>query len=653
MAFLKAAGCMHPGRESRPAPHGFAHRIKAGLFEHRADIVQNRSCHTMTLRRRHQHGEQSAQRCPYHHHAIETCLLDQAAEIVKISLGGVAFGVARIFAFSPAAEIHADNPPIPGKMIGQRFEIARIAGQTRNAEQRRTTRWTGIIAVMQAQPVGAGPEPVFIRLRQCRHPSLAQRLALPSDNAHYRQMREEPQAAPYTPDPRIAAIAGWIGEPVESAPFPATVLRFRNRRWDKAIGLDDLDDDRWIGHFGRFEPLPGNLQNPLALRYHGHQFRVYNPEIGDGRGFLFAQMRDARGRLLDCGTKGSGQTPYSRFGDGRLTLKGAVREILATEMLEAQGVNTSKTLSVIETGEALERNDEPSPTRSAVLVRLSHGHIRIGTFQRLASIGQTRELEELVEYCLATYPGPLPPQGSPDAETPAVILLHQAVERLADLAASYMVSGFVHGVLNTDNMNITGESFDYGPWRWLPKWDQFFTAAYFDHEGLYAFGRQAEAISWNCAQLAIALSGLADTKALVAALQRFAPLYQENLSRRFLWRLGLQPRNPQDDMALVVAAEAWMRDQHISPDRFFFEHRAGRNASGPLAQLMARHELCEEDDAYWHTEAPQSMLIEEVEALWAQIDQHDDWSALDAKILAIRQMGSAMGAVPVPAGHIQ
>ena len=111
---------------------------------------------------------------------------------------------------------------------------------------------------------------------------------------------------------------------------------------------------------------------------------MYNPDIGDGRGFLFAQLRDGDGRLLDLGTKGSGQTPYSRFGDGRLTLKGGVREVLATEMLEALGVETSKTFSLIETGEALERNDEPSPTRSAVLVRLQHSHIRIGTFQRLA-----------------------------------------------------------------------------------------------------------------------------------------------------------------------------------------------------------------------------------------------------------------------------
>ena len=152
----------------------------------------------------------------------------------------------------------------------------------------------------------------------------------------------------------------------------------------------------WARHFGRFEPLPDNLPQPLALRYHGHQFRVYNPEIGDGRGFTFAQLRDERGRLLDLGTKGSGQTPYSRTADGRLTLKGGVREVLATEMLEALGVDTSKSFALIETGEALERGDEPSPTRSAVLARLSHGHIRIGTFQRLALFGEDENIRQLV-----------------------------------------------------------------------------------------------------------------------------------------------------------------------------------------------------------------------------------------------------------------
>ncbi|MDE0880042.1 MAG: protein adenylyltransferase SelO family protein, partial [Sphingomonas bacterium] len=191
-----------------------------------------------------------------------------------------------------------------------------------------------------------------------------------------------PQA--YRPETLLTTLGERFYDPVSAADFPQTVLRYRNDRAAATVGLDALTDAEWIAHFGRFVPLSDTLIQPLALRYHGHQFRTYNPDIGDGRGFTFAQMRDSEDRLMDLGTKGSGQTPWSRFGDGRLTLKGGVREILATEMLEALGVPTSRTLSLIETGEALDRGDEPSPTRSAVMVRLSHSHIRIGTFQRVA-----------------------------------------------------------------------------------------------------------------------------------------------------------------------------------------------------------------------------------------------------------------------------
>jgi uncharacterized protein YdiU (UPF0061 family) len=464
-------------------------------------------------------------------------------------------------------------------------------------------------------------------------------------------MRAEPQPAPYRPDAKIREIAHFLADPVEGAAFPRHQLRFRNKSWDKAVGLESLTDAQWVDHFGRFAPLPDNLPQPLALRYHGHQFRAYNPQIGDGRGFLFAQMRDGEGRLLDCGTKGSGTTPYSRTADGRLTLKGAVREVLATEMLEALGVYTSKTFSVIETGEDLWRDDEPSPTRSAVMVRLSHGHIRIGSFQRLMALEEHAALAQLVDYCLATFPGPPPPADAPGRDQPAVILLHQAVERLADLAAAYMVAGFVHGVLNTDNMNISGESFDYGPWRWLPRWEPGFTAAYFDHSGLYSFGRQPEAIHWNLGQLAIALRPLADSAPLIAALDRFGPLYGEAMMRRFCWRLGVKQRGPQADSALIGAAESAMREADIGPDTFFYSHRGGRAAEGRLAGALAGYEPAESTDDYWQGNAPVTMLIDEVEGLWDAIAEGDDWGPLERKIAAIRRMGQALGQPPVAAGH--
>lgn len=468
-------------------------------------------------------------------------------------------------------------------------------------------------------------------------------------------MPSEPQASAYRPAPRIAGIAGWIASAVSPAEFPSHILRFRNDRWAAAVGLDALDEQAWIAHFGRFDPLPDNLPRPLALRYHGHQFRVYNPNIGDGRGFLHAQMLDGEDRVLDLGTKGSGQTPYSRDGDGRLTLKGAVREILATEMLEALGVYTSKTFSVVETGEALWRGDEPSPTRSAAMVRLNHGHIRIGTFQRLLALEERDHMEALVAYCLDTFPGNPPPEDAPGRDEPAVILLHQVVERLADLAASWMVAGFVHGVLNTDNMNISGESFDYGPWRWLPKWDPRFTAAYFDHSGLYAFGRQPEAVLWNCGQLAIALSMLTTTEPLVAALDRFAPLYQQAMSRRFAWRLGVAPKGVEQDSLLIQAAEQAMLASEEAPEQFFFRHRGGRNVDeNRFGELLAGYaSTAETADPFWQQPGPPSVLIDEVERIWADIDRNDDWSALHARVAEIRELGRQLGPAPAPAGHAE
>lgn len=468
-------------------------------------------------------------------------------------------------------------------------------------------------------------------------------------------MTSEPQAASTHADPAILSIADAIAHPVAAADFPETILRFRNNRHAATVGLDGLDDAAWCRHFGRFDPLPGNLPQPLALAYHGHQFRTYNPQIGDGRGFLFAQLRDRAGRLLDLGTKGSGQTPFSRDGDGRLTLKGAVREILATEMLEALGVNTSKTFSVIETGESLWRGDEPSPTRSAVLVRLSHSHIRFGTFQRIAFEDDAAKMRRVVRYALDTlYAGQT---GGQSGENDAAMLLDLAVERMADLAAGYMVAGFVHGVLNTDNMNITGESFDYGPWRFAPTWQPGFTAAYFDHSGLYAFARQPEAIHWNLGQLAVSLRLISDAPPLIAALERFGPLYQQALVNRFCWRLGVVSQGLEQDRALIAAAEAVMIQGGIGIDGFFFAWMGDAVPQCPPAlygsdgealwaafgEVKARYAAARpRSHGYWHHAAPQSMLIDEVEAIWTAIAERDDWGPLFAKVDAVRAMGEAL-----------
>jgi uncharacterized protein YdiU (UPF0061 family) len=458
-----------------------------------------------------------------------------------------------------------------------------------------------------------------------------------------------PMSFAYTPDPALQQIADFLADPVTAADFPQHILRFRNDRAAASVGLNEVSDAEWIAHFGQFDPLPGNLPQPLALRYHGHQFRVYNPDIGDGRGFTFAQLRDDKGRLLDLGTKGSGTTPYSRFGDGRLTLKGGVREVLATEMLEALGVNTSKSFSLIETGESLHRGDEPSPTRSAVLVRLSHGHIRIGSFQRLATLGRVEEMDRLVRYVLENLYGETP------GDEPATQLFALVVAHTAQLAASYRTAGFVHGVLNSDNINVTAESFDYGPWRFTPIWDENFTAAYFDQQGLYAFGRQAQAIHWDVVQLAISLSKLVPVEVLAPILDAFPELYEQALTAAMLKRLGVVPQSDEADLALMQAIERGLSARTVEIDRFFFDWAGGRRrGASPADQAYADHfadldlilasymPARSTDHPYWADPAPCSMHIAEVEAIWAPIAEADDWSLFDAKVAAIRRMGEAM-----------
>lgn len=475
--------------------------------------------------------------------------------------------------------------------------------------------------------------------------------------------RAMPVSSLFRPESRFPELGEGFSDPVRPAEFPDARLRFRNDRIAARVGLDKLTDEEWIAAFARFEPLPGALAGPLALRYHGHQFRIYNAELGDGRGFLYAQVREAgTDRLLDLGTKGSGRTPWSRGGDGRLTLKGGVREVLATEMLEALGAPTSKSLSLIETGESLERHDEPSPTRASVLVRLSWSHIRFGTFQRLAYFDRSDLIERLCGHVARNY---YPELASVAAGALGPALLAAVVARSARLTARWTAAGFVHGVLNTDNMNITGESFDYGPYRFLPLYDPMFTAAYFDHAGLYAFGRQPEAVFWNLTQLAGCLAMVADTEPLVEALNGFGPAYQAELAQAFVRRLGVTPRSAEADAELAAAALVLLREgaRDLRWEPFFFDWFCGRRSesrarSGPRATRYAgpafeRFERALEpfeadrperlEAAYFRRSEPEELIWDEIEALWAPIAEHDDWGPFQAKLVRIGEAREAWG----------
>jgi uncharacterized protein YdiU (UPF0061 family) len=336
-------------------------------------------------------------------------------------------------------------------------------------------------------------------------------------------------------EPAFESLGDDYFDRVPAAEFPKNILRFRNDDILPLLNLDaqDVSDADFITAFGQFR----GRQPFLAMRYHGYQFGEYNPFLGDGRGFLYGQVRGTDDELYDFGTKGSGSTPYSRGGDGRLTLKGGVREVLAAEMLHRLGVRTSRCLSLIETGEALWRGDEPSPTRSSVMVRFSRSHIRFGTFERLHYLQRPDLIHPLLDHVIEIY-YPHLKDPADDVSDRYARFYAELVERVARLAAEWMSVGFCHAVLNTDNMSITGESFDYGPYAFIDRYEPRFTAAYFDYSGRYSYGNQPGICRLNLHMLQVPLQAAIAPADMEAALSHYDDHYQRFYRQRMLRKLG-------------------------------------------------------------------------------------------------------------------
>ncbi|WP_017652332.1 protein adenylyltransferase SelO [Fortiea contorta] len=351
---------------------------------------------------------------------------------------------------------------------------------------------------------------------------------------------------------------------VAAAEFPQHILRWRNDAILPHLGLNPqaVTDEDFITAFGKFQqrkPL-------LALRYHGYQFGEYNSGLGDGRGFLYGQVRGTDGELYDFGTKGSGKTPYSRGGDGMLTLKGGVREVLAAEALHHLGVRTSRCLSMIETGLALWRGDEPSPTRSSVMVRMNRSHIRFGTFERLHYLRRPDLTKKLLNHVIEQYYPHLITEQDQYA-----LFYAELVQRVAELAAQWMAAGFCHAVLNTDNMSITGESFDYGPYAFIPTYDPYFTAAYFDYYRRYCYSHQPSICKLNLEMLQAPLTAVIEPNDLEAGLAKFNNYYYIEYRSLMLKKLGFEELpNPVAD-ELVELTIKFLQESQIGYHQFFAE----------------------------------------------------------------------------------
>jgi serine/tyrosine/threonine adenylyltransferase len=409
-------------------------------------------------------------------------------------------------------------------------------------------------------------------------------------------------------EPAIELLGDEYYDEVPAAEFPKYILRWRNDALLPKFGLNpgDVSDEDFIQAFGKFE----GREPFLALRYHGYQFGEYNPFLGDGRGFLFGQVRGNDGELYDFGTKGSGRTPYSRGGDGMLTLKGGVREVLAAEILHRMGVRTSRCLSMIETGMDLWRGDEPSPTRSSVMIRMNRSHIRFGTFERLNHIQRPDLIARLLNHVIEVYY----PHLQLEAEK-YLLFYDELIKRVAELAAQWMAAGFCHAVLNTDNMSITGESFDYGPYAFIPTFDPEFTAAYFDHYGRYSYANQPGICKLNLELLQQPLSAVMDLKQMQNLLIKFDEYYDLEYRQCFLHKLGLENIHHQETGDLLIATLKLLRTYPISYHDFFAE-------------------IAKDFSIQWRDDAALILADSEIKKAFGLSDLFINWSGVYHRILA-------------------
>ncbi|HEY9670459.1 MAG TPA: YdiU family protein [Waterburya sp.] len=454
-------------------------------------------------------------------------------------------------------------------------------------------------------------------------------------------------------EPALESLGYDYFDEVPAAEFPRHILRFRNDQLLPILGLNpqEVTDADFIQSFGKFQ----GVRPFLALRYHGYQFGEYNSRLGDGRGFLYGQVRGIDGELYDFGTKGSGTTPYSRGADGRLTLKGGVREVLAAEALHNLGVRTSRCLSLIETGESLWRGDEPSPTRSSVMVRFSRSHIRFGTFERLHYFKRKDLIQKLLNHVIEQYYPKITDYNTGEETEKYAKFYTELVERVAQLVAQWMAAGFCHAVLNTDNMSITGESFDYGPYAFIPTYDPTFTAAYFDYYGRYCYGYQAAICRWNLEMLQLPLAAVIQQTDMDAALAKYDEHYYSHYRQLMINKLGFEqlPESQAED--LLGLTLQFLKDSQMGYHTFFAElaqqfnpsWRDDRNqilSSEPflpfteqpllvrwrevfhhILQSLSTNELGDVEKRLRDKNPKTALLRPVIEEVWNAIAQEDNW----------------------------
>ncbi len=343
------------------------------------------------------------------------------------------------------------------------------------------------------------------------------------------------------------------------------ILPLRSARWAAfssataaSLGLDirQLESGQALHVCNGVLPIPFPA---LAMVYSGHQFGSYNPRLGDGRALLLGDI-EQDGQYFEIQLKGAGPTPYSRQGDGRAVLRSSIREFLCSEAMHGLGIPTTRALALITSDEPVYR--EQSET-GAMVLRVSPSHIRFGSFEYFFYTQQHDALQQLADFVIDHhYPE------SRAAQNPYADFLQQVATRTAKLIAHWQAAGFAHGVMNTDNMSILGETFDYGPFGFLDDYNPHFICNHSDHSGRYAFDQQPSIGLWNCNALAHALSPFIPVEMLRDILNSYQPAIEQHYMQLMRAKLGFQ--HPQEvDTMLLGNLLVLMQQDHVDYTIFF------------------------------------------------------------------------------------
>lgn len=337
------------------------------------------------------------------------------------------------------------------------------------------------------------------------------------------------QAHPFFELPKeFYTLQDWQG-------FDNPKIVIENHLMKNALGIQGADNQELLEIFNGTKKI--DSLKPLSMVYSGHQFGQYVEQLGDGRGLLFAQINSNEG-LLDIHLKGAGKTPYSRFGDGRAVLRSVIREYLCGEAMYALSIPTTRALMIIGSDEMVIREKSES---AAMLVRTAKTHIRFGNFEYFHYNNKPEHVKALADFCINSYP-----QYFSRTKDAYEDFFRVIVKNTANMVAHWQAYGFNHGVMNTDNMSILGETFDYGPYGFMEDYNPSHICNHSDYQGRYAFKNQPYIGLWNCSALGHALSSLISEESQTEILQTYEEIFQNTLAELYRKKLGLGLKEPED-----------------------------------------------------------------------------------------------------------